>query len=63
MEPFHNEPGYEHDPGENAAENAVYDEMTGEAYYDEDGNYRSDAFLNLGSLHYMNYLHSHDDML
>ena len=32
-------------------------------FYDEGGNYRADAFENLGSLHYMNYLHSHDDML
>ena len=32
-------------------------------FYDESGNYRSDDFEELGSLHYMNYLHSHDDML
>lgn len=32
-------------------------------FYDEGGNYKSDAFESLGSLHYMNYLHSHDDML
>lgn len=32
-------------------------------FYDEVGNYRTEAFEDLGSLHYMNYLHSHDDML
>ncbi|RZJ34444.1 MAG: hypothetical protein EOO51_09555 [Flavobacterium sp.] len=32
-------------------------------FYDEVGNYRTEAFEDLGSHHYMNYLHSHDDML
>lgn len=32
-------------------------------FYDESGNYRIDEFESLGGLHYMNYLHSHDDML
>ncbi len=32
-------------------------------FYDDGGNYKIDAFESLGSLHYMNYLHSHDDML
>ncbi|HEX9980387.1 MAG TPA: hypothetical protein VGB50_07465 [Flavobacterium sp.] len=32
-------------------------------FYDESGKYRSDDFEDLGGLHYMNYLHSHDDML
>ena len=32
-------------------------------YFDESGNYRTEAFEKLGGLHYMNYLHSHDDML
>ena len=32
-------------------------------FYDEGGNYKADTFESLGGLHYMNYLHSHDDML
>ena len=32
-------------------------------FYDEGGNYKAEAFESLGGLHYMNYLHSHDDML
>jgi len=32
-------------------------------FYDADGNYKIETFESLGSLHYMNYLHTHDDML
>jgi hypothetical protein len=32
-------------------------------FYDDGGNYKTETFETLGGLHYMNYLHSHDDML